>query len=95
MAVKELKALTSSLTAFPTTVAAADTIKNSTNGLVTICKGKEVVSGGTKVVLPVDGSEETIAIGASSAAVTLAAGEKVYILNGDGSMSSTIDKFIV
>jgi len=96
MAKKTFRQLSSRLTPLPTAVASGDTVENLTNGTMTLVIGKETVVGSAKIVREKDGSEITVLPGQESAAITLAAGEKVYLLDTyDGGVSSTADKVIV
>ena len=94
MAKRTIKQLTSRLTVLPgTPVATGDTVENLTSGLLTLVIGVETVVGKAKVFLVKDGSEVEVAPGATSAAITIAAGEKVFALDTyDGGMASTADK---
>ncbi len=94
MAVKTFKQLTSSLTVPPTAIATGDTVKNLTTGVLTIVIGVETDVGSAKVILEKEGSEVLVAPGATSAAITLATGEKAYFKDTEASMSSTIDKIV-
>ena len=93
MALKTIKQLQSSLTALPVTVATGDTVKNLTLGTLTIVIGKEVTVGKASIFRAVEGSAIDVLPGETSAAITLAAGEKAFALDTyDGGMASTADK---
>jgi len=94
MANLTLTTLSSQLTELPAAFASGDTVTNTTNGLVTVVIGKETTVGGALVVLPVNDTKVLVGSGETSAAITLAAGEGLYLLNTNGAMSSTIDKVI-
>ena len=97
MALRTFRQLSSRLTPFPgTAVATGDTVKNNTSGTMTIVVGEEVTVGKAKVVRAKEGSEIEVLPGGTSAAITLAGGEKAYLLDTyDGGVSSTADKVIV
>ena len=94
MALRTIKQLRSRLTTLPgTAVATGDTVKNSTSGLLTLVIGEEVTVGKAAIFEAIDGSEIEIAPGATSSAITLTAGQKVFALDTyNGGMASTADK---
>jgi len=92
MAVKEVKQVSSPLVKLPVTVATGDTVKNSTTGILTLVICVEKTVGTAKVISKKDGVDEiVVAPGKTSAAITLAAGEKVYALDTYGAMATTAD----
>lgn len=94
MANREITQLRGSLTALPgTAVASGDTVTNSTNGTLTLAITTEATVGDGKIRSVKDGSDLIKVLpGATSAAITLAEGELVYVLNVNGSLGSTADK---
>ncbi len=91
MAAIEVVQLDSKLVAFPAAVVTADTVTNNTNGLLTICIGETITSGSGKLITEKAGTEQTILPGGASTAVTVGAGEGVYIKNTREAMASTVD----
>jgi len=96
MAKKTFKQLSSRLTQLPATLASGDTVENLTNGVMTLVIGVEQTVGKAKIIRAKEGADEiVVAPGATSPAITLAAGEKVYLLDTyDGGVSSTADKVV-
>jgi len=92
MAKKTVKQISARLVPLPVTVASGDTVENLTTGLLTLVIGVEVTEGKAKVIRAKEGSEVEVAPGASSAAITLAAGEKVYALDTYHAVASTADR---
>jgi len=92
MAKKVIKQISARLTELPVTVATGDTVENATSGVLTLVIGKEMAEGDSIVVRAKEGTEIELRPGETSAAITLAGGEKVFALDTYQGTHGTADK---
>jgi len=93
MAQTEIIGLQSTLAVFQGTFTSGDTVLNSSKGILTLCIGvlETTAGSGAKTAIEKDGSEINLKTGEVSSAITLAAGEALFVKNTRPSMSGTAD----